>query len=201
MPPRRRSPGVPAASPANPTPPPPPTTSTSLLHSLRAWPVVVWIGSVVVEFDEFHADQWVAALIDEEPIQAIMELLDDEVHDLLVDELIEGRIDARTLEHGLLDVVSLVSGRPWWFTLRLLHAAQGAWDTVGGFMALRGVRAEQLSLQAYMDALLAAVLRHVEPKDQTSMLARLKAPPAGATIAAIDEAREEDVFRAQMRGN
>lgn len=201
MPPRRRSSaGQPGATAPSSSGQAPPTVSTSLLHSLRPWPVDVRLGSVTVRFEGLRADDWVAALIDEDPVNAILDLLDEEAHDQVIDQVIDGELDADALANTLLDLVTLVSGRSWWFTMRLLHAAQGSWDTIGGFLALRGVRAEALSLQEYMDAMLAAVLRHVEPKDQVSMLARLKAPPAGANAAAIDEAREEDVFRAQMRG-
>lgn len=203
MPPRRRSPSRVGASPANTSPqatPAPPSTSTSLLHSLRPWPVVVRLAGIRCEFGEFHADTWVAALLDDDPGAAIMELLDQDVQVALVDALIEGELDPIVLNDALLNIVTIVSGRPWWFTLRLLQAAQTSWDSIGGYMALHGVNAQQMTLQAYLDALLATVLRHVDPKNHTSMLAKMKMPPAGTAKPAIDEVREADLFLAQMRG-
>lgn len=202
MPPRRQSPSAPGVSPANSSPsqPPPPSTSASLLHSLRPWPIVIRLAGMRCEFGEFYADTWVAALLEEDPGNGVLELLDEDTRENIVDALIEGNLDGVVLGEAVMNVVTVASGRPWWFTLRLLHTAQSAWDTIGGYMALHGVNAQQISLQAYLDALLAAVLRHVEPKNQTSMLARMKAPPAGATKPAIDEAREADLFMAQMRG-
>jgi hypothetical protein len=157
------------------------------------------VGRSIYEVDAQPASVWVAHLAGEEGVAGLLNVFDEDDYEHISDDILLGELDLTELQVALTELLTLVSGRPWWFTLRLIHAAQDSWDAIGGYLALKGIRADQLSLQAWMDALLATVLRHIEPDKHVSWLARMKAPPAGTKIQ-LDERREEDIFRAQMGG-
>lgn len=198
MPPRRRSSSAPAPSAPSPSSAPA-SVSASLLHALQPWPVVVYIAGRFYEVPAEPASLWVAQLAGEEGIVGVLNLLDDTDLETINDDILLGELNLTELNTVLTELVTLVSGRPWWFTMRLIHAAQDSWDAIGGYLALKGIRADQLSFQAWMDALLATVLRHIQPDKHVSWLARMKAPPVGTKVV-FDEKREEDLFRAQMGG-
>lgn len=160
---------------------------------------MVRIANRVYEIQEQPASMWVAHLAGESPIVDLLNLLEEEDREEVEDGILSGEVELTELNSVLTELLGLVSGRSWWFTLRLIHAAQDSWDSLGGYLVLKGVRADQLSLQAWMDALLATVLRHIEPDKHTQWLARMSAPPAGVQVV-LDEKREEDLFRAQMGG-
>ena len=201
MPPRRRSstPVLPVEQSEPASPAAPASTASSFVNSLAIWPVRVAIGGRHYQVPQMAAAYWVAALIDRSPGEALIDLLDPQDSEDLTDRVLDGEITFDMIIEALLDLVSTLSGRSWWFTMRLLSAVGGSWDTVGGYLALHGVDASRMPLQAYVDAVLAAALRHVEEKKQVSFLAQLKAPPAGQKPA-IDEKAEEAIFFAQMRG-
>lgn len=146
------------------------------------------------------ASDWLGLILAEENLGGLDGLLGEEEHDRIIDDILDGRLDPHALIKAQQDVVTLVSGRPWWVTLRLLYMAQGSWDAIGGYMASHGVNATQMPLQAWMDALLATILKHMDPKNHSSMMTKLKMPPKGVDAPKIDEAREADLFRAYMKG-
>ena len=203
MPPRRRSSSAPPvqsdAGPDTSSSGAPASVATSLLHALQAWPVRIVVGGRGYVIPPTNAATWIAALMSEDLTGSFLNLLDDEDNERVWDAIIDGEVDLEILSDTILNTVTLVSGRSWWFTMKLLYAAQNSWDAIGGYLALKGIRADVLPLQGYLDAVLAAVLRHVEPKNQTPFLARLRLPPAGQKIE-LDEKKEADAFLAYMGG-
>jgi len=202
MPPRRRSSSAPAqpdAANSDTTGSAPTSVSTTLLHALQAWPVRIVLGGRAYVIPATSAAVWIATVMADDLVGSFLSLLEDEDNERAWEAIIAGEVDLQVLNDTLVNTITLVSGRSWWFTMKLLHAAQGSWDTIGGYLAIKGVRADVLSFQAYMDAVLAAVLRHVEPKNQTSLLARLKMPPPGQKIE-LDEKKEADAFLTYMGG-
>lgn len=143
------------------------------------------------------ASEWVAALLDDDGITGLLDLFGENVADDVFDMLADGTVDLGTLNEAIYDIVTVVSGRPWWFTIRLIHMAAGAWDSIGGDLAYRGIRADLMPFATWMDALLRVVMDRISPDDRTSVLARLNAPPVGVAPA-INEKAEEDTFRAYM---
>lgn len=177
--------------------PAPPSIAESLLFAIHHWPIDVDIGNHTYTIPAMPACDWIPILLSDDPGMDLLDLIDPD--DTVMAAMICGEIDAVAVTETFLEVITLASGRPWWVTLRLLYAAQGAWDTIGGALTLKGVHAASLPLQAWMDALLATVMAHTDPKDQTSMLAKLKAPPPGQAPI-INEAAEEAAFMQALRG-
>jgi hypothetical protein len=91
--------------------------------------------------------------------------------------LYNGTLDLEELYQTCLDLITLVSARPWWVTLRLIGVAEDSWDVLGAEMIFRHIDATQLSLSAWLDVLLLVTLRSMEPKDTTMFLMRLELPP------------------------
>ena len=171
-----------------------------MLHALQPWPVQAWVGRHCINIPAMTAAEWVGMVMVDADLGGLEDLIDEAQADDIMDDIMDGRIAPDAIQNEMLDVISLVSGRPWWVTLRLLHAAQEAWDTIGGYLAIKGINAANMSFQAFMDALLNATLRHVDPKNHSSMMTKLKMPPKGVDAPKIDEAREADVFMAYMKG-
>lgn len=178
--------------------PAPPSIAQSPLFALQAWPVDVRIGKLRIHIPPMPASAWVAALLDEDVITGVLDIFGEDVIDDVFDMLADGTVDLGTVNETVYDVITLVSGRPWWFTTRLIYVAAGAWDAIGGDLAHAGIRADVMPLQAWMDALLHTVMERCPTDDRTSMLTRLNAPPAGQAPA-INEKAEEDAFRSYMR--
>lgn len=188
------SPSQPASKPA------PPSICLDPTFALQPWQIQLVIGRRRILVDAHPASQWVAALIQEDLIGATLELFGEDIPTTLTEDLLDGAVTSKQITDAVLDTISLVSGRPWWFTLRLLHTAAQSWDTIGGYLAIKGIRADVMSLQMWCDALLHTILRHVSDEKHTSFLAQLKAPPPGSEVAeVIDEKREADAFMAYMR--
>lgn len=171
-----------------------------MLHALQPWPVQVWIGRHCLDIPAMTAAEWVGMLMLDPDLGGLEDLIDDHLADEIMDDIMDGHLAPDIMQNRMLEIVTLVSGRPWWVTLRLLYAAQESWDAIGGYLAIKGVNAAMMSFQAFMDALLNAILCHVDPKNHSSMMTKLKMPPKGVDGPKIDEAREADVFMAYMKG-
>jgi len=200
MPPRRRLSGAPGAA----TPPhnaaPQSSIATSLLQAVRPWPVSFTVAGIRVTVEALSAADWVGVLINDEGDPELENLIDEQTMVLLLDKMIDGQLDPAVLHQRLREVLTVVSGRPWWVTMRILYSAQASWDTIGGYLVLHGVNPQDLSLQGFMDALLATLVRHIDPKDHASFFTKLKMPPKGVEAEPINETREADVFLAYMKG-
>lgn len=117
------------------------------------------------------------------------------VQDVLWDEPDTGPEEISRLA---LDVVSTVGGRPWWVTLRLLGAAAGAWDRIGGTLVRERIDARTLPLAGWLDALWMIMLSYVDPKDRTSWLYKIEVAPRGWETE-IDFDEQERAFLAAMK--
>jgi hypothetical protein len=174
-----------------------------MLFALRPWPVTVTVGGVDLRFGAYPASEWLGALLSDDLLGELLDLAEPEDAQAVREGLSDGSIDFNVFSDAIMEMVTLLSGRPWWFTVSLVATVNGAWDTIGGYLAVRGTCAQTLSLQAWVDALLAVALMHIKPEDQNGFIVRLNKPPAGIDVpadVAINAKREEDVFYAQMRG-
>ena len=111
---------------------------------------------------------------------------------LLFDESVGGE-----LEDLCLDVISLVSGRPWWQALRLISVAVANWNVLGGEMLYRGIIPDQVSLSQWLDVLLLVTIRSMDPKDVTMFTLQLENPPA-EIIDGESQVQEMEMSRDQF---
>lgn len=174
-----------------------------MLFALQPWPVAITVSGRDLRFPAYPASVWLGALLSDDLLGELLDLADPADAEAMRDGLSDGSVDFNILSDTIMEMIALLSGRPWWFTVGLVATCNGAWDTIGGYLAIRGTAAHTLSLQAWIDALLAVALLHIKPEDQNGFIVRLNKPPAGLEVpveVAINAKREEDVFYAQMRG-
>lgn len=168
--------------------PPPPVTVprivTDPIWSLRIWPVTFTVAGQDFTIPEISAAGWLTVLMVEE-IEA-MEVLDalmpfedtEELRDLLWDD----KFTLSDLHDLLLEIVSAVTGRPWWIVFKLVVAMRQHWDFLGAELALQGVRADTISIAAWLDVALLTILRNIEPEKATMFTSQLEMPPPGVTV-------------------
>lgn len=126
-----------------------------------------------VLFPAATAAEWLSVLMVQPPdLDEIVRLMSPQGLGLLFDESV-----GEELYEGILDVITVISGRPWFVALRLIGVAQDNWNVLGGEMLLKGVRADQMSLSAWLDVLLLVALRAMDPKDVMMFTLQLEKPP------------------------
>ena len=142
------------------------------VSSLRIHSVILDVAGRDVEIPAMSAADWLTVLM--QPDLTLNELL-DVVPDV---ETIMGEVELGIDEWSdvCLEMISTVSARPWWITMKLVGIAVNSWDNLGAAM-LRRVDAEKVSLAAWLTIFLIVVIEALDPKDVTMTLARIEAPP------------------------
>lgn len=148
------------------------------IQSLRPWPVVVNCLNRDLVIPAMPAADWLSVLLAEDlQLDDVFPgLLDDEDIDWVEEELLQDHLGAGEFQDIVLDVIETVSARKWWVTLRLMDVARRSWDVLSPEI-MRSVDADRASLSAWMDVLLIAILRNMDPKDVTMFTLRLEQPP------------------------
>jgi hypothetical protein len=129
-------------------------------------------------------------------------LADDEDQDYVNEVLLSGDLSLDRLQRLALDVISEVSGRPWWVTLRMISIAESKWSILGGDLVLRGIDAGKLSLSAWLDALWPIIFDRL-PRDKWTMLSSMieAVPPSETETTALESMEMSvDEFSNLMRG-
>ena len=160
-----------------------PRQTTDPIWSLKSWPVVLSIGGRDWEIPAASAADWLSVLMPSPvDLDEIIMTMVTNGESLLFDESVGGE-----LENVMLDVISLVSGRPWWQTLRMIAVAVNNWNVLGGEMLYRGIIPDQVSLSQWLDVLLLVTIRSMDPKDVTMFTLQLENPP----VEVVDSVAEE----------
>jgi hypothetical protein len=94
-----------------------------------------------------------------------------------------------------LDMISTVSARPWWITLRLVHYVRASWDSIGEQLVTK-MDAERVSLAAWLNVALITILREMDPKKVAMFIAQMEQPPAGVEVPAEELEMSAEQFRA-----
>lgn len=147
------------------------------------------------------ADEWLTVLL-EDPFDSsgvLPGMLTEDDQRRFADATWAGDLDGEELDEVALEVISLVTGRDWWWAMHLLWAAASAWMVVYGKMISRGIDPTRIPLGAFLDAMYLTFVQ-VMDKDQRSAFDRdLESPPAGVTPEeVIDEDAEAASFLAMM---
>lgn len=150
------------------------------IWSLRPWSVSVSLGPILGAIPSQPAADWLSILMLEnvDLFDIVPGMCGDVFEDRVTTMLMDGVIELSQVRRAALDVVSCVTGRPWWFSMRLIKTAVASWEVVGGELAFRGVDAERLSLSAWLDAVYLICLRSMESSKITMFMSQLEiAPP------------------------
>jgi hypothetical protein len=95
------------------------------------------------------------------------------------------------------EVLEAATGFRWWFALNLHGVVKLAWARIGGDVVAR-VRAEEVSLGAWLLVALQVLTERTDPKKVAEMLNALNTAPGISTNSAIDEEAEGKAFLAAM---
>lgn len=152
------------------------------IQSLCPLPIIVRVEGHDLEIPAMTAAEWLTVLMVEslELDDIFPGLLGEDDIDLVEELIISGVLGLGEFHELVLSIIEVASARPWWVTLRLIEAARGSWDILGGEMGLRGVDATRLSLSAWLDILLLTIIRSMEQKDVQMFTLKLEAPPPQA---------------------
>lgn len=96
----------------------------------------------------------------------------------LDEALYESTVSLDEIRDMLLDVITTVSSRHWWITLRLISAAMRNWDVIGPTMTTK-VDATKVSFAAWMGYLQVLLIESMEPKNAKMFIAQVQNPPIG----------------------
>ena len=151
-----------------------PRLNTDPIWSLGLWPIEVRVGNQIIEIPAMPAVDWLLYLLQPTPdLDGLLGNLLPEIDDAIYDNL-TSIADMYLL---LLDIISTVSAHKWWVTLRLTNLAYHNWSSLGPELMFHGVDAAQVSLAAWLDALLLLTLRNMDPKKITMFTMQLEIPP------------------------
>jgi len=173
-----------------------PNTVTDPVWSLQPWPVSVTFAGHLFEVPAVPAVDWLQHLMspDADPLDAFPGMLSDGDQELINDALLDGAVSMDDVYETCLNVITNVSGRPWWVTLRLVEVAKQSWHSLGAEMLLRGVDATKLSLSGWLDVLLLLIMRNIDPKD--AMMFTMKLEQVPPELAA--EQKEPEISRSDF---
>lgn len=163
---------------------------TDPIWSLKIWPVTFTVAGQDFTIPALSASDWLEVLmVPEIDLLAIVnDLLPDEDNAELIDLMweVEDEFTMDDLHDLMFEVVSGVTGRPWWIALRLIAATQVNWDFIGADLALQGVRADTISIAAWLDVVLLTMLRNIDPEKATMFTSQLEMVPPGMTVEPVD---------------
>lgn len=167
---------------------PPPVTVpkvvTDPIWSLRIWPVTFTVAGQDFTIPEVSAAGWLESLMsgDFDLMVMVEDLLPPQDMERLRDLLWAGALNLMELDDLLSEVLNAVTGRPWYVALRVISVVQTHWDFLGADLALRGVRADTISIAAWLDVALLTILNNIDPEKATMFTSQLEMPPPGATV-------------------
>jgi hypothetical protein len=173
--------------------------STDPIASLGAFDITISCGGEHV-IPAHNADVWLAVLLEAEidPYRIFPTLGGFAVVDAVEDAIMAGQITLADVGDAALDLITLAAGRPWWACVRLLGTVRHVFDRVHGKMILAGVRANEVSLAAWLDACYSVTLDMIEPSKITKFSTEIMAAPPGYEVE-LDFDNEEKAFAAAMQ--
>lgn len=180
-----------------------PNLVTDPVWSLDPWPVTIQLGRRELEIPALPARDWLAVLMvaDFVPEAVLPGLLADpaEGDEEIGDALLAGEVDPEELDQAVLDVITAVSGRPWWVAMRLIGTARGAWQTIGAEMIMK-VDAARISLSAWLDVALLLMMRNIDEQQATMFALQLEMPPPNVDVEEVEPEMAASSFMAMGDG-
>lgn len=137
------------------------------------------------------AADWLELLMGEPgdwDMDAIFPGLAEDPDNLVNESLWAGEITPQELEDKTLELISTVSGRPWYVAMRMIQLAQASWSVLGTTLLLHGIDAGKVSLSSWLDGLWYAIFSSVKKEERTKLAMLIEAMPAAL------QNNSEDVF-------
>jgi hypothetical protein len=148
--------------------------------SLKQWPVVIDVAGQELTIPAMCAADWLHVLMNPE-LQAddvFPGLLGQDDRAFVEDQLHSSALALDDAQELALEIISQVSGRPWWVSLRLITIARTSWDALGGEMVEK-VDASRLPLGGWLDTLFLLIVRTIDDAKRNMFLMKLELAPEG----------------------
>lgn len=147
----------------------------------RRGPLTFRLDGVDYEVPEHPARVWVLAVLSDEPVDLLLDLLADDVADEMWEDALDpdAALDTDLLVQIGRSLLARVTGRPWWQAMYLIATLVEGWDT---FIAVARDRGLGDPLDWPVDELVAWVYlrltQHATPEAKARLDAELDTPPA-----------------------
>lgn len=167
------------------------------LASLRGWELEVELGGGTYRVMPRMAGHWLTILV-RNPMDAadiLPAMVAEDQQEALEEALVAGAVSADEIHEAVLEVIADASGRPWWWTLRLVQAAVGSWAIIHGSLVAAGANLANMPLGAALDAIYVTCMTRMDKEHREAFDRDLEMPPARQEI---DEQREAESFLALM---
>lgn len=166
--------------------------------SMAPFTIKVEVAGRVCTIEPEPAATWIALLVSGDYEGILPGLLDDEDAEGLDEALWSGELSANELREAILDVITVVSGRDWWWALNLLAVCRSAWPQMYGTLVRHGFNAHVEPFAAFLDALYSLCVEEMPEDRRRSFDTALDQAPAG--YRTINEEGEAHAFLALMNG-
>jgi len=170
------------------------------LASLRIAPCVTTIAGHDFVIEGHCAADWITMILGGTLHQVIpgwFQAEDDEL--ILTNMILDGDVTNEELNTITLEVMGIAAGRAAWWAINLIGMVasdNSVWATINGRLLLGGVRADEVSLAAWIDACYSCIVDSIDDKDQRFQFdSQVETPPPDM---AIDEEEEGAAFMALM---
>lgn len=201
--PASRAPQIAAATPnaqpsgaSSPAPIAVPHVVNDPIASLHSWPMSVRLGPHICHIPAMNAAEWLTVLMGEFDAWDILPGLCPEDESAIYDLLLSEQIPFIKFRNACLDVIGMAAGRPWWYALKLIAVASASWETVGGRLAYRNIKASEIPLGAWLDAVLLICLESIKPEQATMFLSQLEVAPKDMGIEVAEPEMSRSAFLA-----
>jgi hypothetical protein len=105
-------------------------------------------------------------------------LLEPEDAEWVDDCIAQGDVSEDDLEKVQLDILSAVTGRPWYVSMRLIQVVSANWDSMGAEILMQA-DAQALSIAGWLDVLYLVILRAMDQNKTQLFVSELGMPPVG----------------------
>lgn len=128
--------------------------------SLRIWAIEFELGGRTFEVPALPAADWLPLLLEGDPL-AVLDLGDlGEIDEMILG----GEVTSEELGKALTMVIEQATGRSFHAALVLAQVAKMQWPIIGGDLVRRGMRFDQVSIGAALDAIHATILGLLKPE-------------------------------------
>lgn len=147
------------------------------------------------------AADWIAVILGGTAHQVLPNWIEGSHEQWLFSEMfLDGVISDQDTNDVIMELMGVAAGRPGWWAVNLISMAASdndVWATLHGRLMLGGVRATEISLGAWIDALYSCCVDHMDAEGRMKFDTQLGMPPAGTPL---DEESEGEAFMNLMGG-
>lgn len=167
------------------------------IAALRPCAIDVQLGDYEYTIPALPAATWLEALLESDTDGAALlpGLLNEADQTEVWHDYVAGALPPEEIARAARDALETAGGRHWWEVDRLCRSAthRDAWALFSGKMTLKGVRLEEISLAAFVNAVYTIAMEGCKDEAERDRLKlEIEMLPPGLTDEELDELAEED---------